>query len=230
MEGGYRYFRPWKKENKMLEISFDGEYREYSSIEALEKLFFGSQMFEPICIMVWNKIYRKSLFDELKFPEGYIHEDTLVTPLLIDKSSRIGVINQLVYTYNIHLGSSSTSGMAVQNKIRSTVAMSKRVYLHFKDSNHLRVVERVKNIYINSLLNGFYISCLNSFKDREWRSFMRECMVGLRDVKKFGNKNNYDRPFRIYCISPSLYLVMKYLTVKSKDIIYNVRRRITGKN
>lgn len=85
--GGYRVFRPWKVENKTLNGVNSFEIKEYSNIEALNELFFGPQMLAGISIMVWDKIYKASLFnDGLRFSEGYIAEDLEFTPKLITKT------------------------------------------------------------------------------------------------------------------------------------------------
>ncbi|WP_296117110.1 glycosyltransferase [uncultured Eubacterium sp.] len=47
----------------------------------------------------WKKLYRKNLFDDLRFPKGKIHEDAFTTYLLVDKAKRIGVTNEIGYVY-----------------------------------------------------------------------------------------------------------------------------------
>ncbi len=47
----------------------------------------------------WNKLYRKELFNNLRYPVGKTFEDTLLTFLLFEKANRIVHINQPLYHY-----------------------------------------------------------------------------------------------------------------------------------
>lgn len=51
------------------------------------------------CNLVWNKLYKKNLFNEIRFPVGRIHEDDLTTYKIIWKASRIGYISSKLYYY-----------------------------------------------------------------------------------------------------------------------------------
>ena len=46
-----------------------------------------------------GKIYRKNLFDSLRFPVNQLHEDEATYYLLIDKSKRISIIAERLYFY-----------------------------------------------------------------------------------------------------------------------------------
>ncbi len=41
---------------------------------------------------MWNKLYKKSLFDDIRYPEGKLHEDDFTTYKILSK------INQMVST------------------------------------------------------------------------------------------------------------------------------------
>lgn len=50
-------------------------------------------------VVVWNKLYKKKLFDNIRFPVGKIHEDEFVIHLLLWKADRIVITNQYLYYY-----------------------------------------------------------------------------------------------------------------------------------
>lgn len=56
-----------------------------------------------------NKVFRRSIFDEIRFNDNVIHEDTDVMPKLIDAATSIAVVNQAYYCYIKHSNSASTS-------------------------------------------------------------------------------------------------------------------------
>ena len=52
-----------------------------------------------------NKIYRKYLFDDILYPEGFLYEDTGATYKLVHKASRFYFLDQVLYYQRIRSGS-----------------------------------------------------------------------------------------------------------------------------
>lgn len=50
----------------------------------------------------WNKLYRRSLFDDVRFPEGKIFEDVYTLPLLLRKCRRIVTSSHGHYYYTLN--------------------------------------------------------------------------------------------------------------------------------
>ena len=49
--------------------------------------------------MAWNKLYKKELFADIRYPVGKYHEDTFVIFQLFEKCSKIVAINDCLYYY-----------------------------------------------------------------------------------------------------------------------------------
>lgn len=67
--------------------------------EAIDLLFTNVQNY------AWNKLYRKELFNEILYPEGYFFEDIATTYKIIWKASNIYYINKALYYYRLRPGS-----------------------------------------------------------------------------------------------------------------------------
>lgn len=50
---------------------------------------------------VWNKLYKKSLFDDIQFPEGQVYEELSTTHKLIYKAKRISIVSDKLYYYRL---------------------------------------------------------------------------------------------------------------------------------
>ena len=50
----------------------------------------------------WGKVYRRELFDDIRFPEGYWYEDTIIIMLLYIKCKSYKYIEKPLYDYYIH--------------------------------------------------------------------------------------------------------------------------------
>ncbi len=59
---------------------------------------------------VWNKLYRRRLFDTIHFPEGRRYEDVAVTHRLVYRSKQIMMMETPLYYYRIRDGSILRSG------------------------------------------------------------------------------------------------------------------------
>lgn len=57
----------------------------FSSQEALKLFLFPGYL----SVTAWGKVYKKSLWDEVKFEQGKLHEDQYTTYLLLDKAAKI---------------------------------------------------------------------------------------------------------------------------------------------
>lgn len=49
----------------------------------------------------WNKIYRRSLFDDVEYPEGKLYEDITTTYKIFKKSSKVVFIKDALYHYRV---------------------------------------------------------------------------------------------------------------------------------
>lgn len=69
----------------------------YSPQEVLAKTYMG---FEAVrYIVAWNKMYKKQIFDNVRFPKGKIHEDAYTAHKLFWNAKKIVVSNLYLYWY-----------------------------------------------------------------------------------------------------------------------------------
>ena len=68
----------------------------YSNIQMLNNLY-GKDYVKTV--IVCNKLYKRSLFSDIRFPIDKIHEDEATTYRLFYKANKIGVTEQVLYYY-----------------------------------------------------------------------------------------------------------------------------------
>lgn len=69
----------------------------------------------------WNKLYKKELFEDIRYPEGHVYEDVSTTHKLIHKAARIYVFNDSLY-YHVKREGSITQTHTAANKRDGFVA------------------------------------------------------------------------------------------------------------
>ncbi len=73
----------------------------------------------------WNKLYRRSLFDTIRYPEGKVFEDIATTYRLIYAANRIAFIREFLYYY-VNRKNSISNIVTIQNETDHFSATSQR--------------------------------------------------------------------------------------------------------
>ena len=85
----------------------------------------------------WNKIYRRELWRETRFPVGAYYEDTAVMPAIVRQCRGIHYSSQGCYRYIMHPGTITTSYR--YNKQRQLFENNHRLYKEIKDDKALKL-------------------------------------------------------------------------------------------
>ena len=72
----------------------------YDGISSLKALADGA-----INVNIWNKLYRRELWENTRFPEGHVYEDSEVIYRVFDCCRNVYVLDDLLYLYRKHSGS-----------------------------------------------------------------------------------------------------------------------------
>ena len=105
-----------------------------NNIESLKKLY-GARLKPYINkVVVWNKLYKKSLFDNITFPVGKLHEDEFTTYKVLYKSNKIVSTSKILHGY-----------MQTKNSIMRKEISPKRVDDNLKAYEEAAVFFREKN-------------------------------------------------------------------------------------
>ena len=89
----------------------------------------------------WGKIYKKDLFDKIRFPVGRIHEDVFTTYKLIHEAHSIAVLNKAGYVYRYN-----------ENSITNAKFTHKKLDIIY---GKLEQSEFIENNYPNSRKNAY---------------------------------------------------------------------------
>ncbi len=134
-------------------------------------------------IVVWNKMYLRELFNDIRFPKGKIHEDEYTTYKILYKVNNVAIINDFLYNYRQN--EKSIMGKTFNIKRLDILEGLKQRIEFFKESNEEELYElsialylqKIRECYINlkkymneskniekKLLNEYYLYSKNIFK------------------------------------------------------------------
>ena len=145
---------------------------EFSNIEALEELT-GKYYLQMV--VAWGKLYKKELFENIRYPLGKTHEDEFTTHKLLYKASKIVFTTEPLLYYRQRKDSIMGAGFKLRNRIHTIQALEERAVFF-------------KNIGQNDL------------KDKTYRSLFGIYRSINENIDKFENEeskkeylNNYNR-------------------------------------
>lgn len=91
---------------------------------------------ENLDIVVWNKLYLKSLFDDVKFPEGRNFEDNLTTYKVVSKAKKVSTVCESLYNHELRDGSIMNVSKTAE-RLSAKVQAAKDAMEFFKDDSSL---------------------------------------------------------------------------------------------
>lgn len=116
----------WEQVTKRNEEIISGE-------DALCRLCYSQGKHDMVkFVLVTNKLYAKSLFDEVRFREGIVHEDEDVMYQLLGNASKVGVLDISLYGYLKRPGSITDAGVTKHYANKVTVLIERNAFLKNK--------------------------------------------------------------------------------------------------
>ena len=158
-------------------------------------------------VIACNKLYKKELFKNIKFPVGEIHEDNLTTYKLLAAASKVANIEDGLYFYRRHSGSiTDTHELVLGLKMKERAAREAIEY--FKSNQKL---ERAAEIAL--LLSEFaYLDNIASGKIHD-QELWRETIKKINSSHKSYKTNPYlTKKLKLYLALlrfPSLYKLFR---------------------
>lgn len=115
-----------------------GRTKKFRPIYDEDKLFFARKALEEVLSghidnAVWNKIYKASLFDDIRFPVGRIYEDVATVYRIFSKAANAGYMKQPYYYY--YRRSGSTIAGSFNSKGRYDCFLGYKERLEFAEKN-----------------------------------------------------------------------------------------------
>lgn len=149
---------------------------------------------ENISFVTWNKLYKKSLFETIRFPEGKIHEDEFTTYKLIYFSKKCAVVQQQLYVYRIRENSIMTA--SVRKNVDCVRAVRYSIDFYSEQGNEQL---KLKAVYCYLVQCIKWLKYISPKKDRK-----EETKIFKRIARKYA--------FQLDCsIAKKIYL--KFFTI-----------------
>ena len=167
------------------------EQRVVSGEEATVKLLTKQENME---IVAWNKMYRRSLFDDISYSEGEKYEDTLTTYKLLSKAGKVAYVPESLYVYRERAGSIMKEGKKEEKLIAREKAAREAIEF-FNGNGNLRDAAEIAMLTAKLAWVDFAIS------GEVEKKYLDEGMDWVRRNKEKLLNNKYlSKKLRLYII------------------------------
>ena len=167
---------------------FDEKNRDFSQkravlngADATRKLLCGQ---ENLDILSWNKLYKKSLFKGVKFPDGKNHEDNFTTYKLYFKSEKVSFIESPLYNY-VRRKKSITKKEKTISRLNAKLQAAREAKKFFKNS------ELFSDAEFSEILAFFQFLDFSIKKEIDKKNFKKYREKILKSTTKLDGKRKF---------------------------------------
>jgi glycosyltransferase involved in cell wall biosynthesis len=175
--------------------------------QALKKLEEASWWYY---VTAWNKLYHRSIFNEILFPVGKLHEDQFIVHEVFCQCKRIVTLEEKLYFY-VQRENSIMSKVCNMRHLDDVEALYKR-YLYYKKNNLEEflpgVADVVSQLYCDYKVRVSVNTKSERKRTRKIDNMFREVYFSKKENRTFKNKLKF--------LLPDIYFSIKKLRIKSK--------------
>lgn len=165
-----------------------GELYVLESHDTLEKMLYS----EDFDVSAWAKLYKKELFDSIRYPKGRLFEDSATTYKLIDKANKIVLKSAPIYNYIIR--NDSITNEAFNEKkfdlIKSTEEMCNYISQKYKDLDR-GCKRRIMYAYLSTLTQLLKCKRINKEYQNKLMKYIKENRREVLEDKRIPKRDRW---------------------------------------
>lgn len=203
---------------------FEDDIEKKNNIEEVVNIYSSDEMQKRLydeayvrTIVVWNKLYKKNIYSDLRFPLGRIHEDEYTTYKAFYKcNTNIAVTNLKLYYYRTHSG--SIMGQKFNPKRLDALEglrERKEFYKNLKEQDlYLKTL-----INYDGMLKKFYYITKENINESEiyLRDILYKAKENYNEIKNMKEISRfYKIKSKLFISSPSLYNRIRNIRILKK--------------
>lgn len=183
----------------------DRSFRIYRGESLMEQLY-GPEEEATYFVVAWNKLYRRELFEKIRYPEGRIHEDEATTYLLFHEANKLAFLNRALYGYYTENTGSITACFS-RKRLQWLLAHEERISF-LEEKGYEQLLPGAYRKLCDACIT-FYFRCTGDVEDGA--GIRRELKERLKEYRQQGTVWIRKLPFRtragylLFGISPALY-------------------------
>lgn len=164
-------------------------------------------------ITAWNKLYRRSLFEDIRFPVGKVHEDNFIVHLIVSKCKKISIITNSLFYYT-QRSNNISSGSKVVKRFDNIEALINRADYYGKNGYDALLPELMQQIcsrYIE-IQRKYLFHSSKKYSDKQRahciRKIIKDCCLK--------NEKHVTNNIKNRLLFPDLFIILDVLSERLK--------------
>lgn len=144
-----------------------------SGVEAINEMLY-SRKFSP---SAWGKLFRKTLFEQIRFPDRKLYEDLFTTYKLLSKAQTIIFSDHKLYCYKKYAGTLST-----QKNLQKQLDCMEALEQIYKDVvlKYPELAAAYKNCFLSFIMKLLSISNLHELKElKKYWTYVKQIRISV---------------------------------------------------
>lgn len=208
------------KENDKIDIEKEsiGIIEEHDNVTVFQKY---EEYKEVNLVVAWNKLYKKEIFNDIRFPNGAIHEDEGTYYKCLYKAQKTAIIRNPLYYYFYNNDGISKKPFFSNNLVRIRFYIEKADFFKKKGNIDERFITLVDMSY-KQAINEFYSLALENvsfdFKnDKTSKETRKKLKKILKKYKVYPLSCTYLNLYEFYFGKNNIILKTRYFFYKLKN-------------
>lgn len=162
----------------------------------------------------WNKLFKRDLWEGLRFPVGMTYEDFATIPIIMNRAHKIAYTNKVLYHYYINQNSIIMNSVRIRKTDRNIL----KAQLILENSEMANKKDVLENFYIRRVLSSMAYS-LYQYKEKDAKQIVAE-IVDIGFIKYPNIKKNesidrlpIDHKLFVKCALSKMYLGCSLITL-----------------
>lgn len=175
------------------------------------EVFSGKEMIKGMSwrdgaynVVAWNKLYHKSVFEGVRYPEGRIHEDEATTHKLFYKAEKVAFVYCFLYGYYTGGTSITRDKFSIKRLDWEWAVRNRLTFL--KERQETEILIPMYKIYMDGTIDLYY-KVWEILQDKEKANELKAQLKSTyKELKKYGGTPLKTRiGYGIFLINPMLY-------------------------
>lgn len=189
-------------------VNWDAAVEVYSKEEIFDR--FYTNMHGSI-IMLWNKMIRRKCIGDIRFDDGFIHEDEGTTFKFLYNARKIAFSNEVLYIY--YSRDESITGIPYDKKRLDILKAYENRLSFYKEHSEKALYDRECQYYLSEILANYYkVSKL--LKDK---SILSELRCKYREVYNLADRRSWSTGRR------ALYFLCSWIPLLYGSIKHTIK-------
>lgn len=192
-------------ESLKADVCPKGGWKEYRDEELMAQLY-GPEEEATYFVVAWNKLYKRELFEQIRYPQGRIHEDEATTYRLFHEGKSLAFLDSALYGYYTE-NTGSITAVFSRKRLQWLQAHEERIEF-FQKNGYEKLLPAAYRKLCDVCIT-FYYRCTENVEDG--KAIQMELKEQLERYQLEGCWWIADLPsrtrlgYRIFLISPWLY-------------------------